>query len=487
MLAACGPDASPVRPDAPPPSGARCGNFRVEPENGEECDDGNTVPGDGCTNECKTEQLTPAVCGDGIVAATEGCDDGDTMGGDGCSGACAVETGYTCSGQPSTCVMQPNNAMGTCQNPFVLTLAAGAQGDLTGSGTGDTSTGSSQVAAAPCDGGEDDAGAGNDHVWRFTLPETRDVFVLMPSTVSFDAIIRLQSAACDVTTEIPQFTGAGGCSDGGAAMQSEALAYTKLPAGTYYVVVDGFDAAAKGTYQIRVIASTTTCGDGELDLLDFCDDGNSMSGDGCSDKCEVENGYECDGEPSVCTMGGGNAVPPAAGDLVINEVMIADNTSDTNCDNSTNNSADEFIELVNASTKTLDLTGVRIDDANSLAGTQGSRHVFGPAAGGSLTLAPGKAVVVWGGGTPSCAGVTNRFVASSGSLGLNDTGDTITVRTAGASPVKIVEKVFAPADVKLNISRTLDPDITGAAYIDHPTLGGMRRWSPGRKADDTAF
>lgn len=464
----------------------RCGNRIVEGP--EQCDDGNKTPDDGCNASCGNENSPVAECGDGVVAQSEGCDDDNMVAGDGCSTACSVEAGYTCSGAPSVCVMQPGGANGSCQDPYAITLAPDMDGNLTGSGTGDTATGTSQVAAAPCDGGDPDPGAGNDHIWTFTLTDTRDVLILMPSTVTFDAILRLQTAPCDGTTEIPEFTGADGCSDSSGAMGTEALGYTKLAPGTYYVVVDGFDAAAKGTYEIQVLASISTCGDGMLDLLDFCDDGNSANGDGCSSKCEVEDGYECDdAEPSVCTMGGGgNAVPPAAGDLVINEVMMADNLSDTNCDTSTKNSADEFIELVNKSTKTLDLAGVTIDDVASLGGTLGSRHTFAAAASGSLILAPGDAVVVWAAGSPACAGVSNWFVASSGSLGLNDTGDTITVRTGGANPVTIGAKTFAAADITLNISRTLAPDVTGLSYIDHPSLG-MRRWSPGRKADDSAF
>ena len=50
----------------------------------------------------------------------------------------------------------------------------------------------------------------------------------------------------------------------------------------------------------------------------------------------------------------------------------------------------------------------------------------------------------------------------------------------------IVEKAFADADIDINIALTLQPDVTGTAYVDHPMLG-MRRWSPGRKADDSAF
>jgi cysteine-rich repeat protein len=485
-LAACGPDASTNRPDAPV-FGGRCGNTVVE--SNEQCDDGNTTPGDGCTADCKIEQTQPAVCGDGVVAQTEGCDDGNTMASDGCSVTCSVEGGYTCAGEPSVCTEQPQNAEGTCQNPYEITLASGANNSLTGSGTGDTTTSSSQVAAAQCDG--EVSGAGNDHIWKFTLPEARDVLILMPSTVTFDAIVRLQSAPCDPTTEIPEFTGVDGCSDSSGANDTEALGYVKLPAGTYYIVVDGYDATQKGTYEIQVVATTSTCGDGELDLLEFCDDGDSDPGDGCNARCEIEDGWDCDNaSPSVCTMGGtGTAVPPAAGDLIINEAMLADGGesnggADSNCDGSVKNNADEFLEIVNKSNKTLDLTGVTIDDIASLGGSQGPRHTFAAAASGSLTLAPGKAVVVWGAGSPACAGVTNWFVASSGGLGLNDSGDTVTIRTKGPNPVTIVETVLGSQSVA--ISKTLSPDVTGTAYVNHPAIG-TRRWSPGRKQDDGAF
>ncbi len=481
LAAACGPDSNKLIDGSAGATG-RCGNGVVE--GNEACDDGNRTPGDGCTARCENEQQVQAVCGDGMIAATEGCDDNNTDPDDGCSATCSVESGYTCAGAPSVCTTQPGGANGSCQNPYVITLAAGMNGEITGSGTGDTSQGSSHIPAAPCDGGDPDPGEGNDHIWEFTLPDTRDVFILQPSTVTFDSILRLQTAACDVATEIPEYTGGDGCSDSSFAMDTEALAYTKLPAGTYYVVVDGFDAGENGTYELQITAVPTTCGDGTLDLLDFCDDGNSMSGDGCSEKCEIEDGYDCDGEPSVCTMGGGGtAMPPAAGDLVINEAMLADNLADTNCDASTKSNADEFIELVNVSQKTLDLEGVRIDDIASLGGTLGSRHVFAAAASGSLTLAPGKAVVVWGAGSPACAGVNNWFVASSGQLGLNDAGETITVRTADGT-VTIVEKAFGASTVQ--ISKNLDVDITGTQYIDHPMLG-TKRWSAGRKMDDAAF
>ena len=69
-------------------NGPVCGDGVVD--TGEQCDDGNTASGDGCSATCTTE--TPAnVCGDGTVGGTEQCDDGNTTSGDGCSATCKHE------------------------------------------------------------------------------------------------------------------------------------------------------------------------------------------------------------------------------------------------------------------------------------------------------------------------------------------------------------------------------------------------------------
>jgi cysteine-rich repeat protein len=75
-----------------------CGDGIVQATCGEACDDGNSVNGDGCDNNC-----TPTACGNGIVTAGEQCDDSDLTDGDGCSATCTVEPGWTCAGQPSVC------------------------------------------------------------------------------------------------------------------------------------------------------------------------------------------------------------------------------------------------------------------------------------------------------------------------------------------------------------------------------------------------
>ncbi|WP_434418998.1 DUF4215 domain-containing protein [Nannocystis pusilla] len=65
--------------------GENCGNGVVD--DGEECDDGNDVPMDGCENNC-TETVSPASCGDGKKDAGEECDDGNDDNTDACTNTC---------------------------------------------------------------------------------------------------------------------------------------------------------------------------------------------------------------------------------------------------------------------------------------------------------------------------------------------------------------------------------------------------------------
>ncbi len=60
---------------------------------GEECDDGNSVSGDGCSDKCLWEGATlgGAICSSGEIGNGEECDDGNTVSGDGCSANCLNE------------------------------------------------------------------------------------------------------------------------------------------------------------------------------------------------------------------------------------------------------------------------------------------------------------------------------------------------------------------------------------------------------------
>ena len=65
----------------------------------EECDDGNTLNGDGCSALCQIERQD---CGNGRKDQNEECDDGNMIGGDGCSALCGIEQGWYCQ-EPVSC------------------------------------------------------------------------------------------------------------------------------------------------------------------------------------------------------------------------------------------------------------------------------------------------------------------------------------------------------------------------------------------------
>lgn len=73
------------RPDVYQVIDAVCGNGVIE--FGEECDDGNATPGDGCDDLCQLEHT----CGDGTTEPGEECDDGNVTPGDGCDENCMNE------------------------------------------------------------------------------------------------------------------------------------------------------------------------------------------------------------------------------------------------------------------------------------------------------------------------------------------------------------------------------------------------------------
>jgi cysteine-rich repeat protein len=590
-----------------------CGDGLTQVGN-EECDDGNNVDGDGCSANCIDE------CGNGALDGIEMCDDGNKTNGDGCTSQCLVEPLYTCTGEPSICV----TPSGACDDTLEVVLTDNA-GTLRGTGSGTTAAGMNHVPAATCD--ELSGGDGNDQIWKLVLPETRDVTITIDPSTPFDAVLRLTTTPCDLSTEVPEYGGADGCSDGGAEADGEQLAYVALAAGTYYIVVDGYDDAAVGTYSFTVTAAPTVCGNGELDDGEECEDGNNLAGDRCSPNCtleydvlevepndtpataqvitpgshlmirgslpggdvdlytftltapslvELETYDTLDGDPTnfegvgipevdcleadtilsvfdedgdvtdeltavylddedgdlSCSYIGPNdsdgntmegVLPagtytirvenffsffpaeryildikvtagmtppvnpnaPAPGDLVLNEVMANDGTADTNCDGvaTTADTNDEYVELVNVSTRVLDLTGVTVSDVVGVRATLNASSTRG--AGASLSLDPGKAVVVWAGGTPACAGVANWFLADTANgLGFNNGGDTVTVKNAAAQTLATYTYTATTAGKSFNLS----PDITGTTYVLHDTLtGAAGAFSPGKKADGTAF
>lgn len=115
----------------------------------EQCDDGNTLSGDGCSFSCTLERgyscgsagsaCEPA-CGDGIIVAPEQCDDSNAASGDGCSSSCQREHGFVCTGAPTACTkLTPGDL---CGDGFI---DAGEQCDDGNKTNGDGCSSSCQI------------------------------------------------------------------------------------------------------------------------------------------------------------------------------------------------------------------------------------------------------------------------------------------------------------------------------------------------------
>ncbi|MEM7116430.1 MAG: lamin tail domain-containing protein, partial [Chloroflexota bacterium] len=170
---------------------------------------------------------------------------------------------------------------------------------------------------------------------------------------------------------------------------------------------------------------------------------------------------------------------PVEADLVINEINADPDTElgDANGDGAAHFSDDEFVEIVNNSGSTVDLSGWTLADGF------GVRHMF-PAE----TVVPhGCAVVVFGGGTP-----TGEFggaivqTASDGALGLNNGGDSVVLNDGAADQAMATYG----AEGGGNQSLTLSPDVVGTPpYVLHSEAAGSggTLFSPGTAVDATPF
>ena len=165
--------------------------------------------------------------------------------------------------------------------------------------------------------------------------------------------------------------------------------------------------------------------------------------------------------------------------VIINEIHAdpaAGLAGDANGDGTRHSTQDEFIELVNSGAAGIDISGWTLSDAGNV------RHTF-PA---GTNLSAGKAVVIFGGGTPSGSfGGAIVQTASTGQLSLNNSGDTVTLKDGSATTV--VEHVYgSEANDDQSISR--DPDLTGE-FAKHSEIAAAAGalFSPGTKVDGTPF
>jgi hypothetical protein len=172
------------------------------------------------------------------------------------------------------------------------------------------------------------------------------------------------------------------------------------------------------------------------------------------------------------------ALPPPI--FVINEIHADPHSDlgDANGDNDVDTADDEFVEIINNSAAAIDISGWMFRDYLSV------RHVFPPGS----EVAPGCGIIIFGGGSPTGSfGNCLVQVASSGSLGLNDHGDIVSLLNVDSQVVATYSYGPEAGD---NQSITRDPDIIGVApLVKHMTATGSagNLFSPGNRIDGSFF
>lgn len=178
--------------------------------------------------------------------------------------------------------------------------------------------------------------------------------------------------------------------------------------------------------------------------------------------------------------------------LVINEILADPPkglAGDANNDGTRDANDDEFVELVNTGSTELCLTGWTLGDA-----AEPERHRF-PI---STRLAPGAALVVFGGGLPTgdFSGAMVQWAAFGGKINMSNGGDVITLADrSGKVHSQISWGDCADAtcaaehidgDLGFDQAIVRNPELTGA-WVPHNTLKVNDLFSPGRRSDGKAF
>jgi cysteine-rich repeat protein len=225
-----------------------CGDRVTTPP--EQCDDGNTIADDRCTNEC----MLAATCGDRALQGTEECDDGNTMDTDACVGCKLARCGDGFVGPGETCddgnAVESDACTSDCKVPTC----------------GDEAL----QAGEACDDGNavDNDGCTNG----CKLPDCGDKIV--QAGEACDDGNSVDADGCSNTCTVP------GCGDGTTQMPNE----------------ECDDGNTESTDACTVACKTPRCGDSFTQMPnEECDDGNTTNEDGCTDACRLArcgDGYQ---------------------------------------------------------------------------------------------------------------------------------------------------------------------------------------------------
>jgi cysteine-rich repeat protein len=277
---------------------SNCGNGVMDP--GEDCDDGNTKNGDGCSSSCLIEE-----CGNGQLDTLHGeeCDDGNHLDGDGCSHDCKIEmcgNGRVDTAKGEECDDNNRQDGDGCSHDCKFEFCGdGIKNDQTSHSHEDCDT------------------AGNSATCNFNCTtSTCGDGIVNPLYTSPGAAGPEQ---CDPPSV------ANGCS---ADCRFEHCGNGVVDPG------EECDGAA-GLQPCSAICHQERCGNAILDPGEQCDDGNIADNDGCSHNCKFEfcgdgikndqtshSHEDCDtaGNSATCNL---NCTTPVCGDGIVNPLYTS--------------------------------------------------------------------------------------------------------------------------------------------------------------------
>ncbi len=177
-------------------------------------------------------------------------------------------------------------------------------------------------------------------------------------------------------------------------------------------------------------------------------------------------------------LGCSSGLTAGPGDWIINEVLAdpGSTSGDSNQNGIVNTSEDEFIEIFNASGEDQDISGWMIADAVTI------RHTFPEG-----TMVPAECVVVVFGAGPIAVPFNGALMqtSSTGMLGFNNAGDSITLASPDNEPMATFEYGEEGGN---NQSMTRDPDLDGDVVLHtEASSADGAEFSPGTFADGTRF
>ncbi len=238
---------------------------------------------------------------------------------------------------------------------------------------------------------------------------------------------------------------------------------------TISVSVDGSSSAPASDYTLNTTSLTFTGDETKNISIDIKDDADYIS------ETVILNIAVTSGTADISIAQHTITINDDDTPIVINEILADPDAAngDANGDGNSSTSQDEFIEIYNISGSDLDISNWVLSDGAS------DRHTFP-----NGTIIPANdAIVLFSGGNPATVpGLTQ--VASTGALGLNNGGDTITVKDDSGNSILV--EVYGAAGNNQSIAR--DPDLTGS-FVDHSDIASNPvLFSPGRdNTDNSSF